>query len=163
MKTQYDINEVSLEALGVTLTEMHSYLTALKTGIGNPDRYICICGHQMARHEVSGGISSCVVSRSWCACNEPIAVLDPEQVNPFRFTTTGFGKKHALTKGIYALMQIGKKADWIIEISCFRCKKKDHPIMPTPLNHNLKITYSSGSKNVLLCEECIFELDHIFV
>lgn len=157
------MNQVSLESIGTSASEMKSYMEALRSRIGNPDRFICICGHQMARHETSGKVTSCLVSRAWCACSEPLAVLDADMVNPFRFSTSGFGKKHALSKGIFALIQAGKRADWLIDLSCFKCNTSEKPVLPTPLNMNLKITYSSGSKNVLLCEDCIQEVDHVFV
>lgn len=149
------LTEVSLDSFGISIDEMDQYMESQRTGLRNPDRYICICGHQMARHESSGGHISCVVSRSWCLCTEPIAVLDPEQVNPFRFSTTGYGQKHALSKGIHALIKGGKKATWLIEVCCFRCEKTEKPVLPVALNQSMRITLSSGFKNAFLCDDCI--------
>jgi len=92
--------EVTLESIGLSLDQMDSYMISIKTGIGNFDRQICICGHPMARHERSGEFSSCTVSKSWCACSAPLPVLEAERIKPFRFASTGFGQKHALSKGV---------------------------------------------------------------
>lgn len=149
------LKQVSLSSFGISMEQMDEYMESVKMGFRNPDRYICICGHQMARHESSNGISSCVVSRSWCACTEPIAVLDPETVNPFRFSTSGYGRKHALAKGIYALLKCEKLADWLIEVACFRCNNSEVQVVPVALNASMRITLSSGTRNALLCKNCI--------
>jgi hypothetical protein len=85
-------------------------------------------------------------------------VLEPDQVNPFRFASTGFGKKHALSKGVYALLRQGKTARWLIEIHCFKCKASDQSIFPAPISKSNKVTNTSGFRNVLLCMPCIEEI-----
>jgi hypothetical protein len=153
---------VTLESIGIDSIEMDRFMTSLKTGFGDEDRQICLCGHQMSRHERSDSIVYCSVSRAWCDCSHPVPVLEPEQVNPFRFATTGFGKKHALAKGVYALHKNGKTAKWLIEIHCFKCKAMDQAIYPAPINKSNKVSNSSGYRNVFLCMPCIEEIGVVY-
>jgi len=154
--------EVTLEAIGIASADMQIFMTALETGIGNQDRQICLCGHQMSRHERSDSVVYCSVSRAWCDCAHPIPVLEPDQVNPFRFATTGFGKKHALAKGIYALHRKGLKARWLIEVQCFKCKASDQAIYPAPISKSNRVSNSSGYRNVFLCMPCIEEIGVVY-
>ena len=152
----------TLESIGIGELEMAAFMNSNYSGIGDEDRQICLCGHQMSRHQRSDAVVYCSVSRAWCDCAHPIPVLDPEQVNPFRFATTGFGKKHALAKGIYALQKKGKTARWLIPIECFKCNASDQHIYPAPISKSNKVSNSSGYRNVLLCMPCIEEIGVVY-
>ena len=154
--------EVTLESIGLSLDQMDSYMISIRTGIGDFDRQICICGHPMARHERSGEFSSCTVSKSWCACSSPLPVLEAERIKPFRFASTGFGQKHALSKGVYAMQRQGHTASWLIDPMCFKCKAEDVQIQPAPLSKTKKIIDRSGYTNVLLCMPCIEEVGCVY-
>jgi len=156
------LDSVTLSSVGVNEEEMSDYMAALGSGIGIPERHICICGHQLSRHEKWEIGFSCVVSKSWCSCTEPLAVLQPERVKPFRYSSSGYGKKHALTKGIYTLKSQGFGATWLIEINCFRCGTKNGKIYPAPIDRAGRIASESGKKNALLCFSCINEIGGAF-
>ena len=99
---------------------------------------------------------------SLCDCSAPLPALEPDRVKPFQFASTGYGKKHALTKGLYALRKEGHKARWLIEVACFKCKATDQSIYPAPLNRVGRVTNTSGHRNVLLCQPCIDEIGGAF-
>ena len=156
------MDEATLQSVGVSEGEMQTYLNSLKTGIGNAENHVCICGHLMRRHESTDVGTYCAVARAWCDCSAPLSVLEPDRVKPFQFASTGYGKKHALTKGHYALRKEGHKARWLIEVACFKCKATDQSIYPAPLNRSGRVTNTSGHRNVLLCQPCIDEIGGAF-
>ena len=137
---------------------MDKYMESLKSGVGNPARQICICGHAIARHTKAETHTYCKLGRLWCSCREPIPVLEPDDLRAFVFSTSGIGKKHALAKGLHALRKSGKTARWIIERFCFRCGREDGTIFPSPLSREKRITNGSGYTNALLCETCVLDL-----
>lgn len=147
--------EASLEDLGIQVNEMNSYMDSLKTGIGNPARQVCICGHPLTRHSKTEVSSYCDVGKLWCACSEPLPALESEDLRTFAFSTSGLGKKHALAKGLHALRKNGKSARWIIERFCFRCGTEGCTVFPVPLTKDERIANGSGHRNALLCESCI--------
>ena len=148
----------SLEDLGIQVDEMNSYMNSLKTGIGNPARQVCICGHALARHTKTEVTGYCNVARAWCSCSEPLPVLEPADLRTFVFSTSGIGKKHALAKGLHALRANGKTARWVIERICFRCGAEDQRVFPAPLTRDKRIANGSGNTNALLCEACVHVL-----
>lgn len=156
------MEEATLRSIGVSDEEMDTYMNSLKTGIGNEDNHVCICGHLMRRHESNEAGICCNVSRSWCDCSAPLPVIEPDRVKPFQFASTGHGKRHALTKGLYALRKEGYKARWLIEIACFKCKTTNQPIHPAPLNRSGRVTNAPGHRNVMLCQPCIDEIGGVF-
>ncbi len=155
-------NQVSLEAIGITFQEMDSYINSLSSGIGDPDRQICICGHPMTRHEIFAGYTSCVVSRAYCRCAFPIAVLEAVKVKPFRFASTGYGRRHALTKGVHAAIKQGIPARWLVDLKCMRCSVTDLELHAAPISSTDKICNSSGYRNVFICMPCIGEVGLIY-
>ena len=155
-------NQVSLEVIGITFQEMDSYMNSLLTGIGDPDRQICICGHPMKRHDIFNGYTFCVVSRANCRCAFPIAVLEAAKIKPFRFASTGYGKRHALTKGVHAIIKQGIPARWLVDLQCMRCSATDLELHAAPISSTDKISNDSGHRNVLICMPCIEEVGLVY-
>jgi hypothetical protein len=83
-------------------------------------------------------------------------------VKPFQFSTNGYGKKHALTKGSFILRKEGFKARWLISVECFKCKANDLQIYPAPITKSGRIANASGFNNALLCLPCITEIGGVF-
>jgi hypothetical protein len=148
----------SLRDLGIQDEEMDAYMESLKTGVGNPARQICICGHSLSRHTKSEVSGYCNVAKAWCDCAEPMSVLEPEDLRTFVFSTNGVGKKHALAKGLHALRKNGKTARWLIERVCFRCGAEGRTVFPAALTRDKRIARGSGHSNALLCEPCVNSL-----
>ena len=144
-----------LHDFGIDSQEMQTYMNSIKTGIGNPDRQVCICGHPLSRHTNFGASVSCSFARAFCGCRYPFSVLETQDLRPFAFNTSGMGKKHALSKGLYSLHQIGKSARWIIDLTCFRCHVFSSYVIPVALTPDLRITDSTGEDNAFLCDNCI--------
>lgn len=155
-------NEVSLEAIGISFDEMDSYMNALLTGIGDPDRQICICGHPMTRHDIFEGLTACNISRANCRCSFPLAVLEAAKIKPFRFASTGFGKRHALTKGVHALIKQGIQARWLIDLMCMKCGATDRELHAAPISSTNRIPNDSGYRNALICMPCIEEIGLVY-
>lgn len=149
------INNAVIEDIGIDEEEMDNYMTSLKTGIGIPERQICICGHALLRHTKSEVAGYCNFGKAWCDCNVPFPVLDPDDLRPFIYSTTGVGKKHALAKGLHTLRKNGKAARWLIERLCFRCGSESGLVFPTALTRDKRIASGSGHTNALLCGECV--------
>jgi hypothetical protein len=148
-------DSASIEDIGIHLEEMDKYMDLLKSGVGNPARQICICGHSLSRHTKSEPSSYCNVAKAWCDCAEPLPVLEPEDLRTFVFSTNGVGKKHALAKGLHALRKNGKSARWLIERLCFRCGVEGRTVYPTALTRDKRIARGAGHTNALLCESCV--------
>ncbi len=158
-KANYMGDEIaSLTDLGIQEDEMDAYMESLKTGVGNPARQICICGHSLSRHTKSEVSGYCNVAKAWCDCAEPMSVLEPEDLRTFVFSTNGVGKKHALAKGLHALRKNGKTARWLIERVCFRCGAEGRTVFPAALTRDKRIARGSGHTNALLCEPCVNSL-----
>ena len=148
-------HEVNLDEIGVSQDEMDKYMSALR--FGGEARLICICGHQMTRHFESPRGYNCTHGKSWCGCRKPMAVLVPEDVSVFRFKTTGYGREHALTKGLHALSQKKKKVNWLIGRKCFGCGITSEVLHPVPLNEFMRLIYDSGKFNALFCKDCLIK------
>ena len=148
-------DSASIEDIGIHLEEMDKYMDSLKSGVDNPARQICICGHSLSRHTKAESSSYCNVAKAWCDCAEPLLVLEPEDLRTFIFSTNGVGKKHALAKGLHALRKNGKSARWLIERLCFRCGVEGRTVYPTALTRDKRIARGAGHTNALLCEACV--------
>ena len=150
-------HEVKLSDIGVEHEEMSKYMEALRTGVGNPARHICICGHGVTRHHINDSTSYCKIAKSWCYCTEVLPVLEPEDLRPFTYTTSGVGKEHALAKGLFALSKLDKSARWLIKIACFKCLKEQCRLTLVSLSRELRIKKGPGFSNALLCDVCFLE------
>lgn len=148
----------SLEDFGIQEDEMDTYMESLKSGVGNPARQICICGHSLARHTKTEVTGYCNLGKLWCSCSEPFPVLEPDDLRTFVFSTNGIGKKHALAKGLHALRRNGKSARWIIERVCFRCGEEGRTVYPAPLTREKRIASGTGHTDALLCDACVLAL-----
>jgi len=148
---------VSLADIGVEKEEMAEYMESLRTGVGNPARQICICGHGITRHHRNESNSYCNVAKSWCYCKEAFPVLESEDLRPFIYTTSGVGKEHALAKGLFALSKLNKNASWLIRIACFKCLKEQCCLTLVSLSKELRVKKGSGFSNALLCDACFLE------
>ena len=60
--------KATLESIGIGELEMAAFMNSNYSGIGDEDRQICLCGHQMSRHQRSDAVVYCSVSRAWCDC-----------------------------------------------------------------------------------------------
>lgn len=120
-----------------------------------PDRRICICGHRVSGHTELAGVTFCKPARMECPCKKCRPVLEVEDSRMFIRATTGGGRLHALSQGIYNLMQREKKAKWLIDFKCDRCgEESDKPLTPVPVTQSgTATTYPTGF-DALLCDDC---------
>jgi hypothetical protein len=152
------LESAELIDLGIENKAMEELFVQQKSGIGNPARHICMCGHALSRHTKTESGGFCTVSKAWCDCSGPLAVLEPSDLRPFRFSTTGIGEKHALTKGLYKLRREGNEAKWLIDLKCFKCGATETTLLPTALTRDRRISLGSGHSNAFLCNPCIDSL-----
>jgi hypothetical protein len=89
-------------------------------------------------------------------------VLETDDLRPFAFNTSGMGKKHALSKGLYSLDRNGRSARWLIDLICFKCNGSSTYVTPVALTRDMRISDSSGQDNAFLCDGCIQGLDRHF-
>jgi hypothetical protein len=149
--------EVDLSRIGVGIDEIESYLNSIDSYNESRKRQICICGHSMLRHSKSSSGSFCSVAKSWCYCSLAVPILEPEDLRPFVYLTDGFGRKHALAKGLESLRGMGKGVKWLIDLQCFKCHSDSRHLILVPLNRDSRVITSSGFTNALLCRECFEE------
>jgi hypothetical protein len=125
------------------------------------DRRICICGHGASRHIHDNGVSACVPSRLTCTCQMLRPVLEVDDTRKFLRKSSGPGTRHALIRGMTALIEDGKFANWIDELSCDKCEAKTLGIVPVPLSFGGRVAYSEddmSGKHVFLCQDCLEEI-----
>jgi hypothetical protein len=149
--------EEMLKTLGTSAEEVE---TSRRTGEANAsrgktDKRICACGHRVAAHTEIAGVTFCKPSRMECPCKKCRPVLEAEDTRVFIRATTGGGKLHALSQGLYNLIQRGKNARWIIELKCDRCgEESEKPLSPVPVTQSgVAVSYATGY-DALLCDEC---------
>lgn len=145
----------ALSAMGLDLDDVLTVDSTLRTRPAKRDGRICICGHGVSKHtDFGNGVVACKPSKMDCPCKKVRAVLDAEDTRPFLRRTQGAGSMHALARGLAALAQSGKDAQWIIDLECDRCHEHSDNLVPVPVTANgLATDYATGL-DVLLCPTC---------
>lgn len=145
----------ALAALGMSAEEVTKIDSVLRTRPQKRDGRICLCGHGVTKHYVNElGIVSCKPSKMDCPCKKVRPVIDAEDTRPFLRRTQGPGPYHALTRGLAALAESGKSADWIIELECDRCNQKTDNLSPVPVTSNGFAASEATGYDALLCFPC---------
>lgn len=144
----------ALSALGMDLDEVVKIDAGLRTRPAQRDGRVCICGHSVTKHIEIGGGWSCKPSKMNCPCKKCRPVLDADDTRPFLRKTQGPGPEHALSRGLAALLQGGKDAEWIIDLICDRCKEPNNSLVPVPVTKDGRPTDTSTGYDALLCPDC---------
>jgi hypothetical protein len=146
-----------LSAFGLNGEEIDKIVQ--RTRVNKASRNICICGHAMARHNnLDETTISCFVSGMYCPCSQPIEVLVAIDTRLFMYQTTSIGSGHALSKGIRAADKANQKYIALIEPICFVCHRSEVPAMPTAFDRNDFPISRPGTRNGLVCEDCLHKL-----
>lgn len=125
------------------------------------DRRVCICGHGANRHIYDNGVWACVPSRLTCTCQTMRPVLEVDDTRKFLRKSSGPGNRHALIRGMTSLIESGKYASWIEELSCDKCEAKKLGIVPVALSFAGRVAYDESDmsgKHVFLCQDCLEEI-----
>ena len=122
-------------------------------------RNVCACGHSMNYHKELGGRQKCTPAKTHCRCANPRAVLEAENLRLFTYSTDGYGKGHALGKGMLASRAHGAAVTWLeSEPCCDGCGSVTPELSPVSVNLNdldrPRVVKESGQVDKLLCEEC---------
>lgn len=144
----------ALSALGLNKDEVLEIDTALRTRPAVRDGRICLCGHGVGKHVEVGGIVLCKPSKMDCPCKTLRPVIDAEDTRPFLRKTQGGGAMHALTRGLAALAETGKDADWIVDLVCDRCGEENESLAPVPVTKDGRATVAATGYDALLCPTC---------
>jgi len=146
-----------LKMLGTSVEEVETTRRTGEAGAkrDKSDRRICICGHRVNGHTELAGVTFCKPARMECPCKKCRPVLEVEDTRMFIRATSGGGRLHALSQGLYNLVQREKKAKWLIEFKCDRCgEESDKPLTPVPVTQSgTATTYPTGF-DALLCDDC---------
>lgn len=145
----------ALELLGISFEEARDVDQKLsKKGKAKRDRRVCLCGHGVSKHTTFNGILVCKPSAMMCPCKKINPVLEAEDTRMFLRKTEGAGPMHALSRGLYACIEAGRKVEWIVPLQCDRCKSKDKRVVPAPVTQNgFSADYATGF-DALLCDDC---------
>jgi hypothetical protein len=141
------------DVLGIDLEEAIRVDTALNTRKVIDGR-ICLCGHSTARHTEVAGRTFCKPSKMDCPCKKERLVLRADSTRPFLRKTEGGGALHALVRGLSALKNQGKSAEWIVEMKCDRCEAEDVVVTPVPVTQNGRASTVATGYDALLCGGC---------
>lgn len=151
----------ALEAMGISIEEaQEADKVARETSRRERERDIsvCLCGHGSARHIVVNGTVFCKPSRMECPCKKLRPVLECADTRKFLRRTSGGGALHALTLGILAHVQEGKRVEWIVDLKCDRCGKDDKNVVPVPVTQQGRAVGYATGYDALLCRECRTEV-----
>ena len=143
-----------LSALGMDIDEVIAIDSTLRTRPAERDGRVCLCGHSMTKHTEIAGAVLCKPSKMDCPCKKVRPVLNADDTRPFLRKTQGAGPMHALSRGLAALLQSGKSAEWIIDLVCDRCKKASESLVPVPVTKAGTSTDSATGYDALLCPKC---------
>lgn len=122
-------------------------------------RNVCACGHSMNFHKEIGGRHMCTPAKMHCRCTHPRGVMTVENLRLFLHSTTGFGKEHALGKGMLASRAKGAAVTWVdAEPCCDHCGTVTTLLAPVSVNTNdaerPRVVRETGQIDKLLCEGC---------
>lgn len=144
----------ALAAMGMDLNEVLEIDSVLRTRPAKRDGRICLCGHGLSKHQDLGGYILCKPSKMDCPCKKIRAVIDTDDTRPFLRRTSGAGPLHALSRGLAALAQSGKSAQWIVELVCDKCGEHSDQIVPVPVTQNGYASDEPTGYDLLLCQTC---------
>lgn len=146
----------ALSALGLDLEEVLEADSDLRTRPSKRDGRICACGHSMTKHKFDKfiGVHTCKPSKMDCPCKNPRPVLEAEDTRPFLRRTQGGGARHALSRGLAALVSSGKSAEWIIDLNCDGCKEASDVLVPVPVTKDGFASDEATGIDLLLCPTC---------
>ena len=145
----------ALAAMGLDVENVLEIDNVLRTRPQVRDGRICLCGHGVTKHTVAAnGAVLCKPSKMTCPCRKVRAVIDAEDARPFLRRTQGAGPMHALSRGLAALAQSGKDAQWIIDLVCDRCGEYNESLIPVPVTQQGQATTEATGFDALLCPTC---------
>lgn len=142
-----------LTAMGISVEEAAEADAALRERPASRDGRVCLCGHGVGRHTVTGGAVWCKPARMDCPCKKVRPVLEVDDARPFLRKTGGGGPMHALVRGVSALVASGKKAEWIVDLVCDKCSG-DQEVVPVPVTRNGIPVDEATGYDALLCSGC---------
>ena len=115
-------------------------------------RIVCRCGHTAACHDTGG---FCYPGRIFCRCKEVVPFLEPDDARPFRFSSSGSGPRHALTKGIRKMQINGGNARLLVPRKCDRCVENTKQLIPVFLSREGQPTNDPSGWTMILCNQCV--------
>lgn len=151
-----------LASLGISPDEANNILEDL--GRNRKDKRlakgVCICGHSANRHKRNTqGQLVCQINARYCHCHKFRGVLVANTLLPFVRTSDGNGGKHALMRGLIALMETGGSFTWNAgAYICASCGVTDevYPVIideaGRPATPDKDILFDRF--DILLCGEC---------
>ncbi len=124
-------------------------------------RVICLCGHAIInKHSIlTNGKVHCSPNNWTCYCTKQIPVLVASNLRVFIQTSTGDGERHALQRGINALLKTSGHFEWLPgSRMCFDCGVYGD-IRPTIVTYDgISVTPEKGKisnqMDIMLCGEC---------
>jgi hypothetical protein len=121
---------------------------------------VCMCGHSHNRHKrTSQGNMICQVNARYCHCHRFRPVLVADSLLPFVRVSEGNGPKHALFRGLVALMEQGGTFTWNDgAYICASCGVTDE-VYPVIIDNDGRPALPSKDTlfdryDILLCGEC---------
>lgn len=151
-----------LASLGITPEGADDILEDL--GMGRKERRlakgVCMCGHSANRHKRNTqGQIVCQINARYCHCHKFRGVLVADTLLPFVRVSDGNGPKHALYRGLVALMESGGSFTWNDgAYICASCGVTDE-VFPViidnegrPAEPNKDILFDR--LDIFLCSEC---------
>lgn len=110
-----------LDAFDVDQTKLDIIDEAVRQAPYRNDKRICICGHQMSKHNEE--THKCRPGRFDCECRRMLPVIEVPDTRYFMSRSLGSGEKHALTRGIFLARQgmgeiFDEKAKWLVDMVC---------------------------------------------
>ena len=151
--------EEALLAIGLDPKEAMDIDKTLRKRTAKRDGRVCICGHGAGRHHETAGRQTCNPSAMKCPCRTFRPVLEVEDSRVFLRETLGPGKLHALSRGIAASFELGKKVTWTIDLVCDRCKDEGKIVLPVPLSESGYVANHPTAVTAMLCHECRMTLE----
>ena len=96
----------------------------------------------------------------FCPCRFKKAVLEVEDLRAFKFSSEGYGRDHALWKGLKKLRTMGKGATALVDSTCWKCLEK-RPIEPVSITPGNLVSRQPQARNVMVCIPCRYVLEGI--
>lgn len=142
----------ALDLFGIRTEEVDAELKV------DPEGYksICLCGHGVSRHVyVSSNYKVCMVAKGYCGCQQVIPLVKVKDTRTFLFTTTGYGPKHALIRGIRAYELKGHAVKFVRPPLCMGCGATSGPLHPVALTPSGMASDTPYGRNVIACSDCL--------
>ncbi len=123
------------------------------------NRAICLCGHAITKHSELPRRSVCSPSKWLCYCVKQIPVLVASDMRRFLHASTGDGERHALKRGIQALLRSGGYFEWLPDSRmCFDCGTLGDILPAVVTYEGISVTPEKGKignqMDIMLCGEC---------